>query len=157
MKNNLWKTMIILSVFALITQACGSKEDIFTGLDIQPENVNTFIRLEEYSPNTTYVNGIMMFLNIQNISDSPIVFDGDYSVNIYQSADDNWESITNNFIYGTEENILETCENNKLGNVLGLLPIIEDLTQPADIRVVISGVTSDNVLVAATIDLELQP
>src|SRR3990170_4176891 len=101
-----------------------------------------------------------------NLSEYKIKFPGDYGVRIFRYDEDNdtWIAIENGAIYFPPGNTQVSPKGPDLPGVIGvgLWPILQNESQPIDIRVVVVGsVERDNVLtdeqVGAYIDLTLLP
>jgi len=157
-------------VLLIIATACSElnlskKEAAFTQL-IQVEEMNTKIEFWKLKPTETYKIGDSVDLTLENLSEYKIKFPGDYGVRIFRYDEDNdtWIAIENGAIYFPPGNTQVSPKGPDLPGVIGvgLWPILQNESQPIDIRVVVVGsVERDNVLtdeqVGAYIDLTLLP
>lgn len=155
MKNIKRFFLLILMVFILVS--CKADPEYFTGLDVDDEVINTSIQFQEIEGSGEYTNGLLIMVQLRNLTSAPIAFDGDYGIAIFLEENNDWELVQNDFNYPPEVRSLFPEAEFPAGALVAIIPDINSMTSPQTIRLVVHGTTESGQVVVAAIDLLLQP
>ncbi len=161
MKRIFTISVILFTTLALIS--CGASiqqvSDDMPNMGVKAENWNTSIKLvDDPALLNSYKNGDTLFLRVENLSNTSIVFPDDFGIKIVTKEGQSWTSIPNNFYY-TGQEILPTKASYPLGLIVNALPYVSNLTMSLNIRIIIIGYPEDNhkELLGAYLDTTLNP
>jgi hypothetical protein len=130
------------------------------GIDIPLSDYNTKIKLVLYPGESTPVkNGYPAGLIIVNMSDDRLIFPPDFGVKIFEKRDEGWPLVENNMSYGEGDYLMETNRINPAGLSLDIIPFLQEIKSPVEIRIVVVGHVEGkpSEKVGAFIDLPVSP
>ncbi|MBI3737922.1 MAG: hypothetical protein HY258_02625 [Chloroflexi bacterium] len=160
------KLLMLIILFLSIT-SCAPREKVYIeiapGINFPSDEMNVRIKLNPIEGITQLKLQKVLFLDLVNISHTPIVFPQDYGVEIFVKKENQWIKVRNDFWYGPGDKGVLPQEVDELGDaVVSIYPLIEDTGQSAMVRVIVIGTVYQNdqptsTKTAAYVDLILQP
>jgi hypothetical protein len=134
------KYSFLLIAIILFCGGCAGSYKRLPGVDIPSSKLNKDLQLLNLPGNAeNIVNNNLFGFHIKNMSDSNIVFPGDYGVKIFTKQNDEWTPVQNNMSYPETDNFLPTTDHFLAGRVVDIQPFIPELQGPVTIRVVVVG------------------
>jgi hypothetical protein len=151
----------LLLIFVLLLASCAGQQKPtelkMPDINIALDQMNKIITIEPAlgMMDTFKFAGILQ-LNLNNLSDRPVIFSSDFGVKIFMKQDTNWISIKNTFGYSDSSNEVPPQKNYALGTVVDVAPLFPSTSASKTIRIVVLGhVQGTNQLVGAYIDIEV--
>lgn len=127
------------------------------------DETNTRLKLTTIPGLTEERPGGLIYLDVINLSHTPVGFAADFGVKVFVRQQSEWVRIPNNFNYGTVTYLIPPAETDPVGDeVMSIYPAPGVFKPPAEIRVVVVGDVYENnaptgTLTAAYLDIVVNP
>ena len=159
-------TFVFLLFFVLlVTVGCTANEQSaeinLPGVDVPSNRINTMLELtDDPAAMNSLKNSDILSLRLVNISDATITFPGDYGVMLFVWNGTDWTDKVENisFATNTPQSLLPK-KQYPTGDLVSVIPTIDESLLPATLRVVVVGHVQDNESekVAAYVDVQIIP
>lgn len=152
----------ILVILIVLLTGCSlqnlSRVDTLPGISIPINEMNKKILLHEtLGMMDAYKVSGLLFLDLENLSNSPVSFPPDYGSKIFIKTEKGWQLLNNNFSYSNMPIILPTKEQHPPGLSVVVWPVLPETSGPIVLRIVIIGEAADsNEIVGAYLDIVLE-
>lgn len=158
MKNRI--SIIAIVSMVLMLAGCSTSHETLPGIDLPAEEMNQDIRLiANPGGGCTFKNDEYLDFQIENLTDTPIIFSGDYGVKIFTQKDTDWVEVENARGYPSTEYWLLPPKDDPFGQVVVITPSFLEIQEPTTIRVVVIGHREEDpdYLVGAYSDVTIYP
>jgi hypothetical protein len=155
--------LFVVTIFIVGLCSCSGKKTTTEVYEPYPsfpmEELNSSFRIINPNINNNSLrNGEILLLELENLTEKPIIFPGDFNLRAYQKNESKWVGIQNNFSNSQGDWVLPTKQEWRSGLGLDLIPYIPGLIKPTTIRIVAFGKNENSEgSVGAYIDLPLYP
>lgn len=155
----------LVAAFAILALASCSQSpqpqaESLPGMNIAPENINTFIEIRD-TPElaNSHKNEDSLTLQLINLSDKTIIFPDNYGLKVFMEENGNWTEIPNHSNNAGGTFILLTEKLYPGGLFPSVWPYLPGLSSPTTIRVIIVGHVekNDSEQVGAYLDVVINP
>lgn len=159
------RVLVVLSVliimFSLVSCGTADKNALndMPEIGVRAKDWNTSFKLvEDPVISNSHQNGQDLTLRVENLSDTPIVFQENFGLRVMTKDASGWRDIQNNS-YNSGEQYLPTKASYPLGLLVSVLPYVPNLASHLDIRIIIIGHAEDNdkELLGAYLDVTINP
>jgi hypothetical protein len=155
----------LIAAFAMLVLASCSQSpqpqaESLPGMNIAPENINTFIEIRD-TPElaNSHKNNDTLTLQLINLTDQTIDFPDNYGIKVFTKDQGKWTEIQNNFYNAGGTFTLPSAKQDPGGLPPTVLPYIPGLPSSTTIRVIIVGhvENNDSKQVGAYLDVVINP
>jgi hypothetical protein len=135
------KAVFLIFVFLI---ACTNQANQQSG--VKTKNPNTEIILKEaLGLKDVYDATGIIFLDLENNSDSNVLFPPDFGAEIYVQKDTTWEKLNNIFGYASGDQVLPISSDYPLGLAVVVKPDLTEMTvRPIVLRIIVIGISSNS-------------
>lgn len=153
------KKIIFFLLLMLIGCSSQATQETVLVPEIPREELNTKIALKESLGMKDIYDAMgAIVLNLNNLSDGPVLFPSNFNTEIYVQHDMNWKKVDNIFGYPNGDNVLPTTKEFPAGLIV---PVAPDLTQfttrPITLRIIVTGTMQNSAQeVGAYIDVTIE-
>lgn len=153
------KKMIFLFLVLLLACTPQATQEPTLAPGVPDNELNTKIALKESLGMKDVYDAIgTIDLQLENLSDGPVLFPSDFNAEIYLQRDMKWEKVNNIFGYPTGDNVLPTKKEFPPGILVSVAPDLTQITaRPIILRVIVTGTLQNSgKKVGAYIDVTIE-